>query len=934
MIQPNRRAPGARRRWPAGAAVSLSLVLSTPALGFPHLSPHAAGRPPGLTPSAPSAASPDAPMRAGVLANGLRYAIVRTSNEPGKVSLRLRMAVGALSETDEERGFAQLLARAPFDGTKPSPGGDLSEVAKAHGLSFSADGNADAQAEATTFSLDLATADPATLEVALALLRGAAGEPRLGQSDVDAEWATVIAHEHASNDLANRMFRARLAFLLEGQRPASAVGGLGDALVAHKVKRGAVAAFHARFYRPDRAVLVVAGDVDVEAAEKDIRAGFGAWRGAGTPGAAPDPGPIETRGIQARVRVEPGAPTSLQLAWVGPPDRTPDSGDKRRADAIQRLALGVLNRRLAAIADSDNPSFVSAAAFQETLFGAARVSSVLVNAEPGRWRAALAAADQAQRGAIAFPPTAEELAAARATVEADLKQSADTADTRPPALIADIVAADVMAGETITSPTEDLAAFDAATAAVTPEQIAAVLKDTFTGQGPLVFVSSPTAIDGGDAAVASAFAAIHSQPVTAPLAPSSNPRPLQDFGEPGKIAARRDVLDLNTVFIRFENGVRLTIRPTKLKDGEVAVKVRVGGGRMALPADRAPPVWALATLVDGAPAKISLEDDGLALSGVAARDDLDLLLRALAAPVMAPDWRQDAFDRRQKATVAETSKADMTAAGVFARDEASLARNGDGRWKCPDAAEVAAGTLGEARRSFDPLLAKGQIEVIVAGDITEDKAFDAVAATFGALPARPASTSPVPLALQPGSSPGAPVVLRHKGSGDDGLAAMVWPADDVLADPRGAGIVEVLAEVLRARLAASGVQPDAAGMASRAASHVAFADVSLQGPPTQLDALLAREASAAADLRARDVGSDELARAKTTLEQAEGAARRANAHWLDLLSGAQDDARRLAAIRAYMALIERVTPADLRAAAQRYLREGAGLKVEVRPAGP
>ena len=931
MVQPYRREHGATSHWTAGAAIGLSLALSAPASGFPNLLPHAGARQPVAPPAVPAAASTGPSLRAGVLPNGVRYAIVRTANAPGKASLRLRVAVGSLSEADAERGFAQLLARAPFDGTKPAPGGDLSEVAKAHGLSFTADGGADAQAEATTFSLDLPSADPATLEVALALLRGAAGEPRLAQSDVDAEWATVVAHEHASNDLANRMFRARLAFLLQGQRPAGAVGGLGDALVAHKVKRGALAAFHARFYRPDRAVLVVVGDVDVDGVERDIRAGFGAWRGVGAPGAPPDPGPIETRGLEARIWVEPGAPTSLQLSWVGPPDRTPDSPDTRRADAVQRLALGVLNRRLAAIADSASPPFASAAAFQETLFGAARVSSVLINAEPGRWRGALAAADQAERGAIAFPPTPEELAAARADVEADLRQSVDTADTRPPALLADIVATDLMAGEAITSPAEDLAVFDAATAAVTPQQVTEVLKDTFAGQGPLVFVSSPAGIAGGDAAVASAFAAVHAQPVAPPVAALSNPQPRQDFAEPGKIAERRDVLDLDAVFVRFENGVRLTIRPTKLEDGKVSVKVRVGGGRLALPADHAPAAWALATLVDGGPAKIALEDDSLALSGVAARDDLDLLLRALAAPIMAPNWRQDVFDRLQKATIAETSKADMTAAGVFDRNEAALARSGDGRWKRPDAAEVAAATLGEARRSFDPLLAKGQIEVIVAGDITEDKAFDAVAATFGALPARPTPTGP--LAVQSAGPPGAPVVLRHKGSGDDGLAAIVWPTDDVLADPREARIVEVLAEVLRARLSTTGAHPGAASMASGAASHVAFADAALQGPPTQLDALLAREASAAADLRAREVGSDELARAKAALLQTEAAARRANAHWLDLLSGAQDDPRRLAALRSHSALIERVTPADLRAAAQHYLREGSGLKVEVRPAG-
>jgi len=932
MIQPCRRASRRAARDVGYVAIGLSLTLLAPAYGFPNLLPHGSRPPPAVTPPASSSASTAASVRLGALANGLRYAIVKTTNAPGKVSLRLRMMVGSLSEGDGERGFAQLLARAPFDGTKPEPGGALSDVAKAHGFSFTADGNADAAADATTFSLDLTTPDTAALDIAVSLLRGAAGEPKLAQSDVDAEWATVIAHEHASNDLANRMFRARLAFLLEGQRPAAAVGGLGDALATKKVKRGPLTAFHGRFYRPDRTVLVVAGDIDVGAMEKSIHTQFESWRAGGTPGVNPDPGPIQQRGLQARVAVEPGAPTSAQLSWVSPPDRTPDSTEKRRQDAIRRLALSVVNRRLAALADQADAPFDSAAAFQETMFGAARVSSILVNAEPGRWRDALAAADQAQRAAITVGVTSDELAGARAAVEADLEDAADTAGTRPPALIADIMATDLATGDAITTPAEDRAAFDTATAAVTPDLVAAALKDAFSGQGPLVFISSPTAIDGGDAGVEKAFGAIHAQPIAAPAPPSPNPQAFHDFGEPGKIAERRDVIDLNAVFVRFENGVRLTIRPTKLKDGEVSVRVRVGGGLMALPADRAPPVWALSTLVDGAPLKIAMEDDALILTGVTQRDDLDLLLRALAAPIVAPAWRQDAFDRAQKDATALITTQDRTAEGVLGQALPSLIHGGDRRWAPSSGPEVSATTLGEVKRIFDPILANGQIEVIVVGDITEDKAFDAVAATFGALPARPAPATPVLVAAITSGAPAAPMVLTHQGAGDDGLAAIVWPTDDLLPDPRQARTVEVLTEVLRARLA-DNAEPPPAHMSSLASPHVGFASVFLQGPPARLDALLAREASAAADLRAREVGSDELARAKSPLEQAEEAARRTNAHWLDLLSGAQDDARRLTAIRSQTALVERVTPADIRAAAQRYLRPDVAIRVEVRSPG-
>jgi zinc protease len=929
MVQPYRRETGTASVRAGGVAVGVWLALQAPAYGFPDHPPHAAGAPAAL---AAPAASTDSTVRLGVLANGLRYAIVRTTNAPGRVSLRLRLAVGSLSEGDAERGFAQLLARAPFDGTRSAPNGELGEMAKAHGLSFTADANADAAAEATTFSLDLATSDASTLEAAVALLWGAIGDPTLAQSDLDTEWATVVAHEHASNDLANRIFRARLAFLLEGQRPANAVGGQGDALAPRKLKRGPVAAFHARFYRPDRAVLVVAGDVDVDTMEQRIRAGFASWRASGPAGANPDAGPIEHRGPQAHVRVEPGAPASVQISWVAPPDPTPDGPDRRRQDAVQRLAFGVLNGRLAALAETDGAPFESAAAFQETLFGVARITSLLMNVEPDHWRDALAAADQAQRGVIAFAPTSAELAAARAAVEADLKDSADTASTRPPALIADVVAANLAAGETLTTPAEDLAAFDAATAGVTSDQITATLKDAFTGEGPLLFVSSPAAIDGGDAAIERTYIAAHGQPVAPPAARSATPNAFRDFGEPGRIADQRDVIDLDTVFIRFENGDRLIIRPTKLKDGEVSVKVRVGGGLSALPADRTPPVWALPTLVDGAPVKIGLEDDALTLTGVAARDDFDSLLRTLATPIVAPVWRQDAFDRLQRATTAEMAKDDTTALGVFRLALASLSHGGDRRWTSPDVAGVAATTLAAAERSLDPLLANGQVEVIVVGDITEEKAFDAVAATFGALPARPPPLPRVPLADATRLA-GETVLLTHKGASDDGLAAIVWPTDDFFADPREARIVEVLTRILRARLVDTGVEPHAEILASMTLPHVGFTSVYLQGPPARLDSLLAREASVAGDLRTREVGSDELASAKAWLQEAEDKGRRSNSRWLDLLSGTQDDARRLTAIRSQSALLERITPADIRAAAQRYLRAEPATRIEVRPAG-
>ena len=51
------------------------------------------------------------------------------------------------------------------------------------------------------------------------------------------------------------------------------------------------------------------------------------------------------------------------------------------------------------------------------------------------------------------------------------------------------------------------------------------------------------------------------------------------------MAERTEVSDLDTVFVRFENGVRLTVKQTKFKDDQVLVKVRVGSGLIDLPPD-------------------------------------------------------------------------------------------------------------------------------------------------------------------------------------------------------------------------------------------------------------------------------------------------------------------------------------------------------------
>jgi len=89
----------------------------------------------------------------------------------------------------------------------------------------------------------------------------------------------------------------------------------------------------------------------------------------------------------------------------------------------------------------------------------------------------------------------------------------------------------------------------------------------------------------------------------------------------------------------------------------------------------------------------------------------------------------------------------------------------------------------------------------------------------------------------------------------------------------------------------------------------------------------------AADLAAKDISADELARAKKPRIDRIEKAQVTNGYWLNELSGDQADPRRLDAIRSVIVGHERVSAADVRRAAQLYLRDDKAWSLVVRPQG-
>lgn len=913
---------------------------------------------PGQWAQALSDVAPDPSWRFGTLPNGMRYAIRKNATPPGQASLRLWFDAGSMMEADDQQGLAHFLEHMAFNGSKNVPEGEMVKILERHGLAFGADTNAQTSFDETAYQLDLPKTDDDTVDTSLMLLREAAGELTIAPDAVDRERGVVLSEERTRNTPGYRVAIQTLSAQMEGQLPPKRIPiGKTDVLKTAPAQR--IRDFYEAYYRPERAVLVAVGDFDVDAIEAKIKGKFGDWAGKGQPGKNPDVGAVAKRGATAKLIVEAGAPWTVQMTWARQPDGLLETKAVDERDMLENLGFAVLNRRLQAIGRSAEPPFIAGGAFKGDQYGAVRVTTLGATAQPGRWQEAMTALDAEQRRVVQYGVRQDELDREIASLRAGLvAAAAGEATQRTPGLANQLVNT-LGDGEVITSPSQNLVAYDALVKGLTADRVNAVLKSAFAGSGPLLIIAAPTGIEGGEPAIAKAYEDMKAQPVTPPAAPGVTVWPYSSFGPTGKVAEQKDVSDLDAVFVRFENGVRLTVKPTKFRDDQVLVKVRAGHGLLDMPSDKQSPLWSGGAFVEGGLKQISaqdmervltgkiwnaqlgVQDDAFSLDGRTRPEDLSTELQVLAAFATEPGWRPEAFTRIKTAYATMHDQLQSTTGGVLSRDLGGLMHSGDQRWTFPSREQIAGASLNELRAVVDNPLTKGDVEVVIVGDITVDKAIAAVADTFGALPARPGD-APLPGADKapfPEPSP-TPIVRTHKGRPDQAMLFMAWRTDDLFSNLQRSRDVSILGQVMQLRLIdelrekqGATYSPNASSTASVTFKNWGYLGVSLEVPPEKLDGVVASIRKIAADLRDKPVSEDELERAKKPrIDQIEKA-RATNEYWVGALAGAQTDPRLLDATRSVLAGLARVAPADVQKAAKTYLGDDKSWLLLVKPEG-
>ncbi len=416
------------------------------------------------------------------------------------------------------------------------------------------------------------------------------------------------------------------------------------------------------------------------------------------------------------------------------------------------------------------------------------------------------------------------------------------------------------------------------------------------------------------------------------------------------------LLDIEQV--EFANGVKAMIWPTPEEPGRMTVKVRFGGGYRSFAPGDAPYIalgdMALVGSGQGSLGQeeldristgrkmgfdFKIDDAWFQFSADTRGADLADQLYLFAAKFATPRWDANPVLRAKAAARLQYDAFASSPQGVLERDLKYLQRDRDPRFRVPAPAEIEKATPEGFRQVWSRALAAGPIEVQLFGDFDRNAALAALQRTFGALPPRkplPAGTSAA-TAHFPAANP-VPVVLTHRGDANQAAAVVSWPTGGGSAGIGESRQLEILTQLfsnrlldrMREKLGAS-YSPQVFSSWPLDLDNGGSISALAQLQPSAVPAFFDAAQTIAADLVARPVTADELARVTEPLLQQVTRATTSATFFMYQLEGATSDPSRFDGLRTLVRDYTQTTPEKMQELARRYLSPDKSWRLAVVP---
>lgn len=884
----------------------------------------------------------------GVLPNGVRYAIRPNAEPKGRISLRFLVQAGSMHENENERGIAHFLEHMAFRSTRDHPEGSLVATLQRMGIGFGPDNTAFTTHDYTIYHLELPDAKPETLREGLGVFREYADGITFSAEEIDRERGVIISELSTRDVPEARAWQARQEALMPEARLNDRLP-IGLEAQIRRFQSADFQAFYDAWYRPERMILVLVGEVTAETAAPLIEELFGPLQARGA--ARPEPPLLKDASVPPppprHLFKDPGIMgASIALERAVPETEPRDSLPRWQRDMHTSLAFHMLQRRLQKMAMERGASFSTPVLNYAGSTKGWVVHSLLMGGWVHTWRLALRDGEQELRRALDFGFTATELQDAKTNYRTYYEQSVRSAATQPSDNLATALAV-ALAYDRVFCSAEQVADIMLPwLEAATLDDCLAAFRQAWGTEPAKLFIISNTAGDTTEQRVVQAYDYSRRVEVIPPEDRGAVQFAYTDFGPAGTLQKEEHIADLDLWQGQFANGVRYNFKQTDFERDTVLVSLRVGYGRLSHPADE-PGLELLAnygflagglgqhtnteisTILNGHVIGLNFrpETDSFIFSLQCAPRELQLGLQLLAAILTDSAYRPEAIRAARAGYGSLFESLTNSPGGPIFATTPHLLSGGDRRFGVPDGQTLAQRTMTELRDWLDPEFRQAPAEISVVGDVDHATATAAVASTLGALPPR-ANVREIKQdnSLTVPNAPDRPVVWPVNPALRQVALAYFWPISgtpDVPTERRCHLMAAVIEERLRQRVR------EELGVAYSVTARLtinegfphqnfieAYAEVETSRAD-EADRIIRREI---ASMRREGITADEFERAKQPFIAQRSVDLRRNGYWaFTVLAGSQDNPVKLKAARDRTEDTASITQAEVQALIDRWL---------------
>lgn len=858
-------------------------------------------------PSELSTLQPDPALVRGRLANGFRYVLKKNSEPDNRVAIYLNVQAGSLHEKDNQRGVAHFLEHMMFKGTDNFPADSLIDYFQSIGMNFGGDTNAHTTYEQTEYHIILPNGSEQELDKGFLVVADYAGRARLEESQIDKERGVILAEKRARDSAAYRIHVDSTAFAFRGTLLPERIP-IGGEEILQKADRDLLKSYYDAWYRPEKMILVVVGDMDLPAAEGLIKKHFGQLSPRSERSECPDFGKLAERDTEVFYRYEPElGKTNVSIETFWNMERRNDSLQLEREELVRFIGTMIMGYRLQRLEERENSPFTQAMYAASDIVDRIGFGSISAQTQPEKWQESLALLDATLRQAIQYGFDGKELDRAKKEIRADLEARVLNAHSEDSRAIARKIIKNLNSNRVYQSPEQEMALYGPIVDQIRLEEVNREFQEVWHRESRLVSVVGDTQLgENSEKVIGEVYRQGQKKAVAELMQGDSQNFPYLTPPEVPRENPESTVFaDIGVEKLVFPNGLIVNLKKTDFQENRIQVVAHFGSGEQSEPqpgmamlteeiinssGSSRLPQSELDALVAGSSVewRFRIGESAFSWVGSALFKDFELFVQVLHTLMFDQGFRENQYGNVKAKILRLYQKASHEIDGAMALDIQPFLADHNPHFGLPPLKDVAKIEFGQLKEYAASFARPDDLEITVVGDFDREKVVKTLAHYFaGASLHKPKIPETSTIHFPEGRK----LQVEVDTSIDKSLVVVAWPTSGRWEISRNRRL-QILAGVLEDRLRKSireslgaTYSPQVSSFSSRVYQGYGFIIAQMVVKPGSEESIIGEVIRIGDLLQQEGVGEEELVRVRKPVVTALLDGVETNNYWLGSVLG-------------------------------------------------